>query len=163
MAEEAERIREFLGYEIFVAGDVLPLDDILYLAGDASHLMPPNQHIEISCCVYEGDVQGYAYPSWRIIRLSTSHPEHVSIPSRHAIIHELYHLLGFVHPGQSPGVVMSDSLMNGDDKVRGWITVDGSRGWFPTTRSTPLDLAQLACIFNDVAMPVGQDLQMVAQ
>lgn len=153
VAEEAERIREFLGHEIFVAGNVLPLDDILYIASNAPHstfreLMPPDQHIEIRCCSSEPDTQGVAYPSWRIITLSVTHAEHAAVPSRHAIIHELYHLLGYVHPGDSLGVVMSTPLMHGDDEVRGWVTVDGRRGWYPTTRSTPADLAKLACIYD---------------
>lgn len=164
VTEESERIREFLGYEIFVAGDVLPLGDVSssYLANDVPNsripeFAPPRQHMEILCCETRDSPYATAFPSIRIATLSITHPEHASIPSRNAIIHELYHLLGFVHPDDPVGVVMSDPLMHGDDKVKAWVTVDDKRGWVPTTRSTPFDLAQLACIFNEATTPVGQD------
>ena len=60
--------------------------------------------------------------------------------SRHAIIHELYHLLGFVHPDESEGVMMSEELMHGAQNTNDGIA-------FPT-QSTATDLAKLACIYD---------------
>ena len=138
--DEAERIRGFLGYEIFVAGDVLPLADLtkdqLVSVAQAPQFTPPNQHIEIRCCYGEGiSAAGTANQYTRVILL-----ENGSFQSRHIIIHELYHLLGFTHPGNSPGVEMSDSLMRGPG-----LTPFGAS--IPT-QPTPLDLARLSCIYS---------------
>ena len=55
-------------------------------------------------------------------------------------MHELYHLLGFGHPGESRGVAMSDELMHGARDARDRIAF--------RTRSTATDLAKLACIYD---------------
>ena len=60
--------------------------------------------------------------------------------SRYAIIHELYHILGFVHPDETEGVVMSEELM--------YEPRDTDEGISFPTQSTPIDLAKLACIYN---------------
>ena len=137
--DEAERIRGFLGYEIFVAGDVLPLADLtkaqLASVTQASQFIPPNQHIEIRCCYGEGiSSAGAAAASLRMILL-----ENDDFQSRHIIMHELYHLLGFTHPGDSSGVVMSDSLMFGPG-----LTPFGA---VIPTQPSPFDLARLSCIY----------------
>ena len=139
VADEADRIREFLGYEIFVAGAVLPLPDIeksALRAPSRHNLIPPAQHIEIRCC-YGEDISsaGTAFPWLRMILL-----ENDGFQSRHIIIHEVYHLLGFSHPGETLGVEMSDSLMRGPG-----LTPFGAA--IPT-QPTPLDLAQLSCIYS---------------
>lgn len=147
--EEAERIREFLGYEIFVAGNVLALKDmsnIVINSGTGSQislsheelrqLIPPQQHIEIRCCYGDGiSSAGTAFPSLRVTVL-----ENDAFQSRHIITHELYHLLGFTHPGGWPGIEMSQSLMYGPGH--------DALGWSIPTQPTPLDLARLACIYD---------------
>ena len=55
----------------------------------------------------------------------------------HAIIHELYHLLDFVHPDETEGVVMSEELMNGARNT--------GNGIGSPTQSTTTGLAKLAC------------------
>ena len=131
VAEEAARIHAALGYRIFVAGDVLPLADLtvtpLIRFDPGRPLVPPNQHIEIRCC----HNSGAAAPWYRMILLS---PDDDGYQARFAIIHELYHILGFAHPGATPGVEMSRSLDSGDGSV--------------FTRSAPIDLARLACIYD---------------
>lgn len=140
VAEEAERIHAVLGYEIFVAGDVLRLADVtesqLVDPDSAFQLTPPVQHIDILCC-YGPDPQviGIANPGVRVVVLRND-----AFWSRHAIIHELYHILGFVHPDETEGVVMSVELMYGPR--------DTDEGTFLPTQSTPIDLAKLACIYN---------------
>ena len=140
VAREAERIHAVLGYEIFVAGDVLPLADVtesqIRDPDSALQLTPPDQHIDILCC-YDPDSQvvGVANRGARVVVL-TNDPYW----SRHAIIHEMYHILGFVHPDQTEGVVMSEELMYGAQD-----TEDGIA--FPT-QSAPIDLAKLACIYD---------------
>ena len=140
VAEEAERIHAVLGYEIFVAGDVLRLADVtesqLIDLDFAFQLTPPDQHIDILCC-YGPDPQviGIANPRVRVVVLRND-----AFWSRYAIIHELYHILGFVHPDETEGVVMSKELMYGPRDTDEGIS-------FPT-QSTPIDLAKLACIYN---------------
>ena len=140
LAEEAERIHAVLGYEIFVAGDVLRLADVtesqLIDLDSAFQLTPLDQHIDILCC-YGPDPQviGIANPRVRVVVLRND-----AFWSRYAIIHELYHILGFVHPDETEGVVMSKELMYGPRDTDEGIS-------FPT-QSTPIDLAKLACIYN---------------
>ena len=140
VAKEAERIHVVLGYEIFVAGNVLRLADVtesqIRDPDSALQLTPPDQHIDILCCYnLDSQVAGVANPGARAIVL-TNDP----FWSRHAIIHEMYHLLGFVHPDETEGVVMSEELMYGARDT-------GGRTAFPT-RSTATDLAKLACIYD---------------
>ena len=142
VAEEAERVRMIVGHEIFVAGDVLPLPDLekSALRAPSRHsLIPPAQHIEIRCCYGEGiSSAGTAFPWLRMILL-----ENDNFQSRHIIIHELYHVLGFTHIGNSLGVVMSDSLMYGP----GFTDLGASI----RTQPTLFDLAQLSCVYEEGA------------
>lgn len=140
VAQEAERIRAVLGYEIFVAGDVLQLADVsetqLTDPESASRLNPPHQHVDILCCYgLKPQVMGVANPHLRLVVLRND-----PFGSRYAIIHELYHLLGFAHPGEPRGVEMSEALMHG-------VRAKGAGLPLPT-RSTPNDLARLACIYD---------------
>jgi hypothetical protein len=158
VAKEADRIHAVLGYEVFVAGGVLPFADIVVL--DRSHF-PPSQHIEVRYSdapaiaannrTIRSDAPAIAIPNNRLI---LSNAERLYDPfesistefwSRQGIIHEIYHLLGFVHIANSPGVVMSRSLMFGPG--------GGPAGDLPCSNcnpaeSTPLDLAKLACIYD---------------
>ena len=140
VAKEAERIHAVLGYEILVAGDVLRLADVtesqIRDPDSASQFTPPDQHIDILCC-YDPDsrVVGVASPGARVVVLAND-----PFWSRHAITHELYHILGFVHPGEMEGVEMSEELMYG--------TRDNGDGVAFPTRSTATDLAKLACIYD---------------
>ena len=140
IAEEAERILAVLGYEIFVAGKVLPLRDVttsqIMDRNTAIQLTPPDHHIDILCC-YDSDprIVGVANPYVRVIVLRND-----PFWTRHAIIHELYHIFGFVHPDETRGVVMSDDLMYGPR--------DTDNGIALPTQSAPIDLAKLSCIYG---------------
>ena len=147
VAEEAERVRMIVGYDVFVAGEVLPLPNLtkadLAYNSDGSHHLPPDQHIEIRCCYGEGiSSAGTAAALLRIVLL-----ENDNFQSRHIITHELYHLLGFTHPGNSVGVVMSDSLMYGPGHTPFGASI--------RTQPTLLDLAQLACIYDNISRSSG--------
>lgn len=130
--DEAARIKDALGYEIFIAGEVTTLESI-----DPLRALPhdfgsfaPDGRIEIRCCVrYADGYSGYAVPAARVIVLGQSY-----FDSEFALIHELYHLLGFVHPGESPGIVMSEPLNQGV--------------YNNDPRSAALDLARLACAYD---------------
>ena len=140
VADEAEWINAVLGYEVFVAGDVLPLVDItenqLRYISSAEQLIPPDGHIHIRCCYPSGTRSaGTAYPWWRVLML-----ENDPFQSRHIIVHELYHILGFSHIDNPEGVMMSETLMGGPGH-------DASGASIPTD-ATPLDLAKLACIYD---------------
>ena len=140
IAVESARIRNALGYEVFVAGDILSLTDItksdLYYFDSGSQFLPPDQHIEIRCCYGEGiSASGTAFPWWRIVLL-----ENDAFQSRHIVSHEVWHILGFTHPGNRPGVMMTDTLMYGPG-------LDNMGSSIPT-RSTHFDMARLACIYD---------------
>ena len=142
--EEATIIHAALGYEIVVAGDVLPLanltDTQLTNALSGSQLIPPDQHIEIRCC---DDNAGTAFPWWRMILLTVDG----EMQARHNIVHELYHVLGFVHSDETEGVTMSyplDLALEFPPDEEGNIIGD----WYFYTLSTPDDLAKLACIYD---------------
>ena len=140
VAEEADRIHAVLGYEILVAGDVLQLADVtepqLTEPDSAFQLTPPHQHIDVLCCYGPvPQVMGVANPHVRLVVLRND-----PFGSRYAIIHELYHLLGFAHPGEPRGVEMSRVLMHGPR--------ENGTGLPLPTRSTPIDLARLACIYD---------------
>lgn len=137
---EAERVRVALGYDLFVPGDVLPLNRISYVAFASSkptdfHLLPPDGNVEIRCCLDGGEPGsiGMAWAWWRQVMLVDD-----SFYARKALIHELYHLFGFVHPEEQPGVEMS------------WELYWGSDGPFEgrVNFSTEADWARLACIFD---------------
>lgn len=136
--DEAERIRTVLGYQVFAVGEARPFEDLttsqLYSFDSGSQLVPPERHIEIRRCHDTDGAAGISYPWWRMIVL-----ENDAFQSRHIITHELYHILGFVHPGAEPGVAMSELLMSGPGQ--------DARGWSIPTASTPSDLAKLACIY----------------
>ena len=140
VSDEAARIEAILGYEVFVAGDVLPLADLtsseLYYFDVGSQSVPPDQHIEIRCCYGEdSDSAGTSYAWWRIVLL-----ENDAFQTRHIIIHELWHILGFTHPGNTPGVMMSGVLMYGPGHTDFGASI-------PTTPDA-YDLAKLACIYD---------------
>ena len=132
--EEATIIHAALGYEIFVAGDVLPLADL------AAPQLAHDQHIEIRCC---DDNAGTAFPWWRLILLTVDG----EMQARHNIVHELYHILGFVHSDETEGVMMSYPL---DFALEFPIDEGGNivGEWYFYTLSTPDDLAKLACIYD---------------
>ena len=147
IAEEAERIHTYLGYEIFVAGDVIPMVDIAFsdihaVASEAA-LLPADYEIPFYCCDTRPGKAGQAQVLTRTAVLSPNPGS-----ARHIIMHELYHLLGFDHPDGdgSEGVPMSDVLYSGrlptvEESIMG---IDGR---IPTY-STALDLAKLACIYD---------------
>ena len=148
VADEAERIYKVLGYEIFVAGDVLPLADI-----ERSTPGGPlaDQHsIEIRCCSEATDtISGTAWPWLRVIILKRE-----AIQSRHIIMHELYHILAFAHPDEEwDSITMSEVLMYGGEyTLYEYDQETGTEHWRITpTRATPQDLARLACIYDEGA------------
>ena len=146
IVEEAARVRTHLGYEIFVAGGVIPMVDIeyddLHAIGSEYALLPADYEIPFYCCDDRPGFGGHAQIFTRSAVLST-HPD----SARHVIIHELYHLLGFDHPGDSEtGVEMSDMLYNG--RLPNFAEqLQGIDGRIPTG-STALDLAKLSCIYD---------------
>ena len=135
IADEAEKIRDALGYEIFVAGNVLPMPEIVdyrddVLSGLRVDLRVPEQHVHINCCAVSGPhAAGTAHPGFRLAILVSD-----AYAARYVVMHELYHLLGFGHPGDLTSVQMSHVLMYG---------YPGG----PTT-SMVEDLAKLACIYD---------------
>ena len=141
---ESERIRLVLGYEVFIAGDVIPLEDLTQYQAETGNIFPLGQRIEIRCCYGEGTRHaGIAYPDLRMILLRDS-----EFSSRHIITHELYHLLGFSHPRDAHGVEMSDIMMRGSPFL---VQYDFSRSYNPSfspTQPSAFDLARLDCIFN---------------
>ena len=78
---------------------------------------------------------GASYPWWRVILLAND-----EFQSRHAITHELWHLLGFTHHAIVPSVLMSDSLTDGPEDVETSARL--------TTVPDAFDLAKLACIYD---------------
>ena len=126
--DEADRIRHILGYRIFVPGNVLPLPRVE--SRDNFHdivgvLTPPTQQLHVICCD-EGIYAGYADALHRLIVLNSD-----EALAEGAILHELYHLFGFGHPGEGIGVPMSSALM-----------------WDVVSIPTAQDMAGLACIFD---------------
>lgn len=145
VTDEAERVHTYLGYELFVAGDVIPMMDISFRAlhpvASEAALLPADYEIPFYCCDERSDAAGHAQIFTRTAVLS-SRPG----SARHVIIHELYHLLGFDHDGGDEGVRMSDMLYSGrlpnlEEQFAG---IDGR---IPTG-STATDLAKLACIYD---------------
>ena len=132
ITQETMKIHTALGYEIIVAGDVLPLE---YSTRSSSSLVP-DQNIEIRCCDDRG--YGTSYPWRRLILLPNLDNDDAAFAGGHArinLIHELYHQFGFVHRGEAVGVEMSEDL-------------DLALGASLYTASTAIDLAKLACIFD---------------
>ena len=129
IAEEAERVRQQIGYEVFVAGDVL-----LYWPQQVRSInevplgTPGPGEIWVLCCAgtgmdwsgYSSPPMGVASPARGIMLLSRPedylhqfpHPPTDSSFARRALIHELYHLLGLSHTGAG-GIEMSYPLMHG--------------------------------------------------
>ena len=144
IAEEAEKVEMALGYQIFVAGNVLPLTDLdesqLADLTSGSQLIPMTPHVEIRCC---DDEAGTAFPWWRMILLTVDG----EMQARHNVIHELYHVLGFEHSDATEGVTMSyplDFALENPPDDEGNIVGE----WYFYTLSTPTDLAKLACIYD---------------
>ena len=131
VARETDRINEVLGYDIFLPGQVKVMPDYerqsLEDVEVGLRLMPPAGRIGIHCCAE----LGAAFPWFRLVLLSADED---GLLARVALIHELYHLLGFSHPDRRVGVPMSPALNR------------PGRSLF--TRSQPLDLARLACIYD---------------
>ena len=157
VADEAERVLQILGYEIFVAGDVLPLANIERSSPGGP--LSDQQSIEILCCSEaSGTSAGTSWPWLRKIILKRA-----AIQSRHVILHELYHILGFAHPDEEwDSIVMSEVLMDGGEyTLYEYDHETGGEHWRVTpTRASPLDTAKLACIYDGGA---GDFDLMVAQ
>ena len=135
---EAERIRQAIGYRVIVAGNVVQLPR---LGGRFDHEpiilqnMPPPGQIYVFCCNDDDpDSLGYAQTPRRLVVL-----DHNQDDAAGAIIHELWHLLGFHHPGERDGVTMSRPLNN----------------TWPTS-SAAQDLAGLACVFDEANDHIGE-------
>lgn len=127
---EAYRIKQALGYRIVVPGNVLPLTEVRgrdHYDQIFSSIIPPPQQLHILCCDDAVGFAGFAVVADRLVVLKRD-----PMDARGAIVHELWHLLGFHHPGEQTGVTMSRAMM--DD----WPSV-----------STATDLAKLACIYDD--------------
>lgn len=145
--QEAEKVEAALGYQVFVAGSVRPLENRTKSQLDnVLFWISPHQRIEIRCCYHPGT----AYPWWRIILLPTLANDDAASIGGHArinLIHELYHVLGFRHSDETEGVTMSYpldfALQNPLDEY-GNIVGDS----YDHTISTSGDLAQLACIYD---------------
>ncbi|MCY4515182.1 MAG: hypothetical protein OXC69_08645 [Candidatus Tectomicrobia bacterium] len=89
--------------------------------------VPPKQRIEIRCC----DEVGSAIPWSCMILLSA---EDLGLQARAALIHEIYHPLGFAHPDGETEVSKGSELNS------------GGRGLY--AGSTPIDLAKLVFIYD---------------
>ena len=135
IADEAARINVAIGYEVIVAGDVLPMADRdVYEMIRMPNVFVSDQHASILCCAAPGK-GGNAFASLRAILMD----RHDVLNSTYAVTHELWHLFGFCHPDEVGCIAMSDRLMNGQ---RIWPNV-------VPTESTAVDLGKLACIFDD--------------
>lgn len=143
---EAERVRLAIGYDVFIAGDVIQLDDLSVTNVQALGVLPPDQHVEIRCC-HDGEPPsaGISYPQNRVVLL-----QNYSIPSKRLLMHELYHLLGFSHPGDVVGIEMSEILMTGSrllPQPKDWPRF---QQLYSPTQPSANDLAKLACVFDGV-------------
>lgn len=112
IAVEAHAIRQRLGYAVITAGEVHPLpnianyDDLHRLLSERA--LMPLTHLEVRCCTdfYE-HIIGVAYLRAGVLLLLPSTPCAagctIDYRSKGQIIlmHELYHLLGFSHPGET--------------------------------------------------------------
>ena len=156
---EADKIHHALGYRILIPGRIVEMPegpehvwDITLPSGtydvpccipdDILHPVPDNR-IDIRCCIVddrEDDLlfdTGFARIGLRTIVLAGDSGESRICPvgrpclrpAVHAVPHELWHLLGFGHPGE-PGVPMSQALA--------WLT----------DRPSTEDMARLACIYD---------------
>lgn len=128
--DEADRIKHVLGYRIVVPGNVIPLPRVrskAHYEDVFQDILPPPQQVHILCCEENIEFSGFAGTADRLVVLNRDQELAAG-----AIIHELYHLLGFGHPGESVGVPMSNTMM-----------------WNAMSVSTGQDLAGLACIYDD--------------
>ena len=133
IAEEADRIAWYLGYEVITVGRELPLPAVsveAVRAGQHDIPLPEPGAALVYCCDRREGRGGWAMTDVPLIVLSPW--QHVS---EYAIVHELYHLLGFSHPGEPTGVPMS-------------LPLNGTGHADNPTRSTAMDLARLACIYD---------------
>ena len=136
---EADKINHALGYYVFDAGEIVELP-----GWDSSESVPDGR-IEVRCCApYEyppgsgHKIAGLADITNRKIGLVSNDDadrryKWDMLPpmtdSEGALAHELWHILGFLHPGDG-GVEMSWNLM------------------FWTKRPDITDMADLACIYD---------------
>ena len=134
VADEALRIRDALGYDVILPGQVVDLPDTTYQALEHAppDFLPIRGRIYIRCCLTEGagpGVLGLSYPWLRQILLG----DH----GLQVLVHELYHLLGFTHPLEG-GVEMSSGLLL------------STRFYDPNeiTRSEQSDWDNLACMYD---------------
>ena len=166
IAVEAHAIHRRLGYAVIAAGEVRPLPDVT--SDDGLHRLlarrelVPLTHLEVRCCTdfYEYTL-GSAHLSAGVVLLpSTSCAGGCTIDYRSKgqiiLMHELYHLLGFSHPGTGIGVEMSDALNHPRDLL--WLGKD-ERGnhqaiYVETgSRAQDQDRDRLACIFSHPLRP----------
>ena len=149
---EAERVQLALGYEVFVPGAVVPLEDATrseiatVVTVQSRQLVPPPGRIEVRCCNSES--AGTANAQTRMILLSEG-----PIPSMHIIMHEIYHLLGFSHSGSVDGIWMSEILQRGSRFFTGPFTRHFGRDYYlqhSPTQPAADDLARLACVFDGI-------------
>ena len=146
VADEADKIADFLGYYVIVPGEVRRLPDVPsslpLTVSTASQYLPPDGRIHVLCCRLSeyGDADGYlgfARPEWRFVVMHGNDRS-----ARLALIHELYHVLGFHHPGEQTGVPMSATLDGFNDLV-------GYEEFLRRlTESTVEDLERLACVYD---------------
>lgn len=152
-------IHRALGYWILTPGEIIDMEpgpeqvwDITL--GDETYEVPccipddilhpvPEGRVHIRCCIIddlEDDLlfnSGFARLGQRLVVLAKDMGTlricraggPCWTPSEHATPHELWHLLGFGHPGES-GVPMSETLM--------WLT----------GKPSTIDMARLACIYD---------------
>ena len=142
--DEADKINHALGYYVFSAGEIVELP-----GWDSSESVPDGR-IEVRCCIPDdyfitipgGDGTLQAVPSGlaemqnRIVWLISHNEPYYAwdmLPpmtkSARVLPHELWHILGFMHPGEG-GLAMSQVLM--------WMT----------GKPDLSDMRNLACIYD---------------
>ena len=156
---ESDKIEHALGYRILAPGRIVDMPEgpehVWNIAlGSSSYDVPccipddilhpvPEDRVDIRCCIIddrEDDLlfdTGFARLGLRTIVLAGDIGESRICPvgrpclrpAVHSVPHELWHLLGFGHPGES-GVPMSQALA--------WLT----------DRPSTEDMARLACIYD---------------
>ena len=111
---EAEKVRNHLGYYVFVPGDIIDLPDLwgdyYWDVSEYSNTMPYDGEMDIYCCQDNGIHAGKAQIYVRSMILSSDYEYAV-----YAVAHELYHLLGFKHPTQNDSRVTMSQVLYDDD------------------------------------------------
>ena len=166
IAVEAHAIHRRLGYPVIAAGEVRSLPDVTS-HDDVDRLLArrelmPLTHLEVRCCTdfYEYAL-GIAHLRAGVVLMpSTSCAAGCTIDYRSKgqiiLMHELYHLFGFSHPGDGIGVEMSDALNHPRDLL--WLGRD-ERGnhqavYVETgSQAQDQDRDRLACIFPHPLRP----------